>query len=58
MARFSPRTQHHADQSAAASDNGDYGEAYRQYQEIVAEDPENATAALARAHLADRDNRR
>ncbi|MGW6703587.1 hypothetical protein ACWGDE_01655 [Streptomyces sp. NPDC054956] len=58
MARFKPRTQHHADQSAAASDNQNYGEAYRQYKKIVAEDPENATAALARAHLAGRDNQR
>ncbi|MFJ7269400.1 hypothetical protein ACIQV3_22610 [Streptomyces sp. NPDC099050] len=58
MARFSPRTQHHADQSAAASEDHNYGEAYRQYKKVVAEDPENATAALARAHLADRDNRR
>lgn len=54
MARFSPRTQHHADQSAAASQDGNYAEAYRQYNQAVAEDPENATAALARAFLADR----
>lgn len=57
MSRFSPRTQHLADQSAAASKEGNYSEAYRQYQEIVASDPENAAAALAGAHLADRDNR-
>lgn len=57
MARFSPRTQHHADQSAAASQEGDYSEAYRQYSQAVAEDPETAAAALARAFLADRDDR-
>jgi hypothetical protein len=58
MPRFSPRAQHHADQSAAASHDGNYSEAYQQYQKLVAEDPGNAAAALARAHLADRDNSR
>ncbi|MEV6580237.1 hypothetical protein AB0M92_18965 [Streptomyces sp. NPDC051582] len=58
MARFNPRTQHHADQSAAASENGDDSEAYRQFKKAVAEDPKNAVAALANAHLAGRDNRR
>lgn len=56
MGLFSPRTQHHVDQSAAASENRDYSEAYSQYKKAVAEDPDNAAAALARAHLADRDN--
>ncbi|MFE4857340.1 tetratricopeptide repeat protein [Streptomyces sp. NPDC056670] len=58
MGRFSPRTQHHVDQSAAASKDGDYKEAYRQFKAAVAEDPENAVAALAGAHLANRNNRR
>ncbi|MEU9415187.1 hypothetical protein [Streptomyces sp. NPDC048272] len=57
MARFNPRTQHLADQSAAAGEDQDYAESYRQYKQMVAEDPENATAALANAHLAGRKDR-
>lgn len=56
MGIFSPRAQHHADQSVAAGSDGDYKEAYHHFKELqkTSKDP---VRDLARAALADRDGR-